>query len=134
MGDTFVALARRKLGWPRRHSTSSVAFGPSYACRAHPLANFVGDIRYLVGNITSRFLSTSWCDYETDSDTNPYSNRKSDGFAEYLGIFLAAKGVRGTTNATGRGTVGVPYSLLDVIDVIWQAITQGIKQVQARID
>ena len=81
----------------------------------------------------SRFFSARRCDQQADSYTDANSEQQSTDSAEYLRIFLATKRVGGTTDAVGRGAIGVPHCVLDVVHIVRQTLTQGIKQMKSGI-
>jgi hypothetical protein len=51
-----------------------------------------------------------------------------------VGFFFAAKCVGGTTDAVGRDTICILDLALEVIHVVWQTISQGVKQVETGIE
>jgi hypothetical protein len=96
--------------------------------------DFVADVRNLIGDISSRFLPARRCDQHTNSYADPHSDGQRNGFAEDMGFFFAAKCVGGTTDAVGRSTIRVPDLTFDVIHVVRQTISQGVKQAETGIE
>jgi hypothetical protein len=94
------------------------------------LMDFVSEVRNLIGDISSRFVPARRCYQHTNSYADPHSDGQRDGFAEYVRFFFPAKSFGGTTDAVGRGTICVPDLALDAIHVVWQAISQGVNQVE----
>jgi hypothetical protein len=94
----------------------------------------VPEVRNPIGDVSSRFLPACRCDQHTNSYADPHSDGQRNGFAEYLRFFFAAKCVGRTTDAVGRSTICVLELAFDVIQVVWQTISQGVKQAETGIE
>ena len=66
------------------------------------LTDFVTEVRNLVGDVGSRFFAASGCYQQANSYADAYSDQQSTYFAEYLGIFFAAKSVGRAPQAVGQ--------------------------------
>ena len=96
---------------------------------AGALPDFVAEIRHLIGDVGSSFLTAGRCDEQTDAYADANPNQQNTNLAVYMGIFFATKRVGGTTDAVGRGVVRIPDPIPDVIDIVRQTVTKGINQV-----
>src|ERR1700730_706181 len=96
--------------------------------------DFVSELRNLIGDISPRFFAARRCDQHTNSYADPHSDGQRKGFAEYVRFFFTAKCVGRTTDAVGRSTIRVPDLALDIIHVVRQTISQGVKQAKTGIE
>jgi hypothetical protein len=96
--------------------------------------DFVSEVRNLIGDISPRFFAARRSDQHTNSYADPHSDGQRNGFAEYVRFFFAAKCVGRTTDAVGRSTISVSDLAFDVIHVVRQTISQGVKQAETGIE
>jgi hypothetical protein len=94
----------------------------------------VSEVRNPIGDVSSRFFPARRCDQHTNSYADAHSDGQRNGFAEYVGFFFAAKCVGGTTDASGSRAIRVPDLAFDVIQVVRQTISQGVKQAETGIE
>jgi hypothetical protein len=94
----------------------------------------VSEVRNPIGDVSSRFLPACRCDQHSNSYADPHSDGQRNGFAKYVRFFFAAKCVGRTTDAVGRSTIRVPDLAFDVIHVVRQPISQGVKQAESGIE
>jgi hypothetical protein len=92
------------------------------------------EVRNPIGDVSSRSLPACRCDQNTNSYADPHTDGQRNGFAEYVRFFFAAKCVSRTTDAVGRSTIRVPDLAFDVIHVVGQTISQGVKQAESSIE
>jgi hypothetical protein len=113
--------------------TSLLVVSPSCGLRFFPgaLTDLVAEIRNLIGDVGSSFLAAGRRDEQTDTYSDAHSDYQSTNFAEHVGIFFATKSVGRSTDTMGRGVIRIPDPVLDVIDIVRQALSKGINQVKS---
>jgi hypothetical protein len=124
---SFLIFSAMVADCIRKHSQYAIAsyhpllvVGPSCTLRLFPcaLTDSIAQVRNFSGDVSPRLFATSWCDQQAETYAYANSEQQHADPAEYVGIFLATKCVRGTANSLRRGAIRVPDPVRYVVHIV----------------